>query len=190
MLKKEKNLIILVVVLAFVFSLAGNIQAVEDIDVDFNQPFLLTSAGQSPDVQMARSLSMRAELDFQFEQVADGTYLEEVESVVFVVGGSSKGLGSAGLDEDEEKERIENLFAEIKERDIPVVGMQLGGAARRGHLSDEFIDLVFPRVDYFIVMEDANEDGKFTEIAEENDIPHMFIEKITDAQEPLAELFE
>lgn len=185
----RKRLAILVIALVFVFSMVVNVQAVEDIGVDFDQPFLLTSAGQSPDVQMARSLAMRAELDFEFEQVADGTYLDEVESVVFVVGGSSKGLGSAGLDEEEEIERIESLFAEIKERDIPVLGMQLGGAARRGHLSDEFIKLVFPRVDYFIVMEDANEDGLFTEIAEENDIPHMFIEKITGAQEPMAELF-
>lgn len=68
--------------------------------------------------------------------------------------------------------------------------MHIGGAARRGELSDKFVNAAAPYADYLIVVEEGNKDGAFTKIAEEKNIPMDTIPKITNAVEPLTKAFE
>ncbi|MFW5855855.1 MAG: DUF6305 family protein [Bacillota bacterium] len=158
---------------------------------DFSEPILVTSAGQSPDAQMARAILARIGLDHEFEELISADEIEEdTETFVIVVGGSSKGLGAAGLDEDEEMDRIEELLKAIKDREINLIAMHLGGESRRGAISDPFIELVFPEADYLIVYEEGDEEDRLMrEIAEENDIELTYVDKVANSEEPLKDVF-
>ena len=183
----NKKMFTMTIMLLLVFGLSLGVAAEE---FSMTEPFLLTSIGQSPDVDMAASLSNRAELDFEFDALAEAEKLEEVESLILVVGGSSKGLGDAGIDSDVEIERAEALIETAREKEMPIVGMHLGGQARRGDLSDSLIEAVFPEVDYYIVVEEGDHDEMFSNIAEEYEVAGEFVDATAMAQQPLVDLFE
>lgn len=98
---------------------------------------------------------------------------------MIVIGGSSKGLGAAGISADAELERTKALLAEAKKRGMKIIGLHVGGEARRGELSDRFINEVVPSCDYFIVVEEGNKDGLFTKLCG-NKIPLDIVQKISD----------
>ena len=50
--------------------------------------------------------------------------------------------------------------------------MHIGGAARRGELSDKFVNAAAPNVDYLIIVEEGNKDGLFTKMSTEKNIPN------------------
>lgn len=70
------------------------------------QPLLITSAGQSTDVQIAGVLAKRAGLDATLSKAATEEELGNIRTLVLVIGVSMKGLGVAGLDLDQETSRI------------------------------------------------------------------------------------
>ena len=70
--------------------------------------------------------------------------------VIAVVGGSSKGLGAAGISKEEEKVRGKTLLQEAKRRGIKVLVMHIGGDRRRGELTDAFIKAVAGLADRLI----------------------------------------
>jgi hypothetical protein len=67
--------------------------------------------------------------------------------------------------------------------------MHLGGKERRGENSMIMIDLITPECDYVVVREDANEDGYFTKLCEDNDVPLTLITKTTEVTDVLKALF-
>ncbi len=78
-------------------------------DALFDQPLLITSVGQSADGQMVRIIAQRAGLNFTYDAVAGTDALSGYKTVVLVVGGSSKGLGAAGINLDQEEQRAQAL---------------------------------------------------------------------------------
>ena len=64
-----------------------------------------------------------------------------------------------------------------------------GGAARRGTLSDQFSDLALGCADYIMVVEEGNDDGKFSDAATDAGIPITMLYTIADAVTPLQEIF-
>lgn len=152
-------------------------------------PFLITSIGQSPEAMMIRALSNRSQIPHLFDQVAMVEDLDEVSSIIMVVGGSLKGLGAAGLDQNKELARTESLLAAIEEREIFLIAMHLGGTARRGAMSDDFIEAVFPKAQLLIVYEPGDADGMMAGIAEEHEIPFLYLEMVAEAEEILKTIF-
>ena len=110
----------------------------------FEQPLLITSAGQSAEVQLASVLAKRAGLNAVLNKVATAQDLENIKTVVLVIGASLKGLGAAGLDVAKEKKRVHLLLEEAQKKNIPLLCFHLGGEARRGKLSDELISTFLP----------------------------------------------
>lgn len=100
------------------------------------------------------------------------------KTIIFSIGASLKGMGASGLSVKSEKNRLEGILdyaegSENEESGIDVIGVHIGGSARRGapgSANEIMINTVAPRCDYLIVSSGGNNDGKFTEIAEENDI--------------------
>lgn len=87
--------------------------------------------------------------------VADGSI------VLLVIGTSSKGLGSAGTDVTKETARA-TAFTEAAAADkITLVVVHLGGADRRGSLSDGVIKASLPSADLVLVVAGGNDDGLF-----------------------------
>ena len=155
-------------------------------------PVLITSVGQSADASMLNALmtKMKNPPEFTFNATATADDLTDVKTVVICSGASSKGLGAAGISADDEKARATALFDAISASDdITVVVAHLGGTARRGELSDEFSDMCLVYADYIIVMEEGNDDGKFSDYAAANGIPVTLVNSIKETAVPLENLF-
>jgi len=157
----------------------------------FEQPILITSAGQSSgDAQIALQLAKKAGLTATLSKMAEEKDLENQKTLVLVLGASMKGLGSAGLDTNKEKDRVRALLAEAKRKSLPILCLHLGGEQRRGELTDEIINEFLPPAKMAMVLKSGNKDGLFTKICKEKNIPLIEIEKTLDAVEPLKTIFK
>lgn len=157
----------------------------------FEQPLLITSAGQSSgDAQIALQLAKRAGLTATLSKSGSGKDLENQKTLVLVLGASMKGLGAAGMDANKEKERIREIVAEAKKKAIPVLAMHLGGGQRRGELTDEIVNEFLPSAKMAIILKSGNQDGLFTKICKGKEIPLIEVDKSLDAVEPLKKLFK
>ena len=155
----------------------------------FAQPVLITSAGQSADVQIGSVLAKRTGLTAALSKNATAQDLEDCKTLILVIGVSMKGLGAAGLDLDQEKSRVRALIDEARSRGIPLLCLHLGGEARRGELSDQMIQSFLPDAQMAIVVKSGNADGMFTRICADNDIPLLEVERTVDVQKPLEDIF-
>jgi len=155
----------------------------------FEHPLLITSAGQSADVQIAGVLAKRAGLAATLSKAATEAELENIRTLALVIGVSMKGLGAAGLDLDQETSRVNRLVDAAKSQNIPLLCLHLGGEARRGNLSDQLITAFLPSARMVIVVKSGNKDGFFTRICEEKTVPLLELERTVDAIESLKTLF-
>lgn len=140
--------------------------------VDFEAPVLVTSFGQSTDGSMIEQVMKRLKtVSYSYNPTATGADLDGVKTVVIAVGNSTKGLGAAGISQEQETARAKEFMAAVEKKGVKVILCHIGGATRRGSLSDAFADMVLPLSSYMVVKEDGNEDGKFTSYASLNSIP-------------------
>jgi len=156
----------------------------------FEQPVLLTSSGQSADVQMVKVLLDRANIKYVINPTVKAEEVKDVKTLILAVGGSSKGLGAAGINAEQEMERTLGVISKAKELNLKIITVHIGGEARRGELSDKFINACVPKSDYVIVVAEGNKDNLFTKLTKDNNIPMDVVNKITDAVEPLKKVFE
>lgn len=175
--------------LCCLFFLVVQSEPQENIAPLFDQPVLITSAGQSAEVQMVSVLAKRAKLDFTLSKMAGAQDLGQIRTVCLVIGVSLKGLGAAGLDMDQERQRITSLLKAAEEKNIPILCFHLGGEQRRGQQSDAMIEEFLPAARMAIVVKSGNLDGLFNRICEAHGIPLVEVEKTVDALQPLKEVF-
>jgi hypothetical protein len=186
---KKALLTILPLTLVLSFPGTGALPAEEPSSI-FEQPFLLTSAGQNADVQMAAVLAKRAGLGYTLSKLAAPKDLENMKTLALVIGASLKGLGAAGLDVDKEKARISALITAAQKANIAILCLHLGGEARRGAQTDELISDILPLARMAIVVKSGNADGIFTKICQAKNIPLIEVEKTADALTPLKTAFK
>jgi len=130
---------------------------------EFEQPMLITSIGQSADAQMVKALAERNGLKYTYEVAAKADGLGDAKTLMLVIGGSSKGMGAAGVNQGQEEERAKALIAKAKERNVKIIAMHVGGSSRRGELTDRFIPLM-ANADYAIVVVDGDKDKAFSNV--------------------------
>ncbi|MDR7520257.1 MAG: DUF6305 family protein [Armatimonadota bacterium] len=94
-------------------------------------PVLLTSAGQSADFQIVKILFDRLKVPATAKALAGPEDLANARTLVVAIGGSTKGLGAAGIDADGELARVQTLLARAREAKLKVLALHIGGAARR-----------------------------------------------------------
>lgn len=152
-------------------------------------PVLITSIGQSADVSMLDALMKKIGADYTFNATASAEDVAGYKTVILVSGASSKGLGAAGISQEDEIARAEAIAQTVKDNNITVIVAHLGGSARRGTLSDQFNDLALSCASYVMVVEEGNDDGKFTDAATDAGIPITLLYSIADALTPLQEIF-
>ena len=153
------------------------------------EPILITSFGQSADSSMLDALMKKTAAEFTFNATATADDLANYGTIIIASGASSKGLGAAGISEEDEVARAEAIVQAVQDSDVTVILAHLGGAARRGTLSDEFTDMALQCADYIMVVEEGNDDGKFTDAATDAGIPITLLYTIADATTPLEEIF-
>lgn len=154
------------------------------------KPALLTSVGQSADIEMVKVLLSRSKIEFTMDGLVKGSGLAatKAKTLILAIGGSSKGLGAAGISAESELERTKALIAEAKKLGMKIIGIHVGGEARRGELSDKFINAAVPFCDYVIVVAEGNQDNLFNKLCGTK-IPLDSVKKIADAGAPLAAAF-
>ncbi|HUW92768.1 MAG TPA: DUF6305 family protein [Bacteroidales bacterium] len=174
----------IIILLALIFS-ASIVQAQK-----FEQPVLISSAGQSADVKLVKMLAQRQGLNATTVLMAKPSDLNGIKTLIIVPGFSSKGLGAAGVSQQEEFERVQSLIKSANELQIPIVMLHIGGNARRKGQSDSFNQLVGDNSKLMIVVKQADEDGFFTTISNAKKIPLLLVDKIAETEIPLGNLFK
>jgi len=154
-------------------------------------PVLITSAGQNPDGSTVAALLKRAKIK-DYDDVpailAKDVDWNKFNTIIIVIGGSGKGLGSAGISTEEDIDRVNALVAACKEHGKKIITMHIGGQDRRGANSVPF--LPFAAVgDLMIVNSNGNADGYFTKLANDNKIPFIEVAKNTELGTLLGTIF-
>jgi hypothetical protein len=171
-------------------SLNGIGQSADTSSFVAQEPVLISSSGQSADVLMLKVLSEKAGLKYVFDKTASPDLVDSVKSVILVTGGSTKGLGAANIDKDAEYKRVEEIISHARKNKLPIITFHVGGKSRRGTLSDYFNKLAAENADYLVVVAGGDEDGFFSNIAKEKNIPIESPEKIASIQEILIRIFQ
>jgi hypothetical protein len=138
---------------------------------------------------MVKVLLDKNKTAYRFNPLGGPDDLKQVKSLIVVIGGSTKGMGAAGIDADKEAARVQKLLAKARETRIPVIGMHIGGKARRGDLSDRFINLVILHSSYLIVVKEGDGDQAFSRGAAKHNVPIALVERISEVREPLQSIY-
>jgi hypothetical protein len=131
----------------------------------FEQPVLITSIGQSADGQMVKSLAERSGLKYTYDALAKPEDAAKHKTLILVVGGSSKGLGAAGINVAQEEQRAKALIAKAQEAKLKIIVAHVGGESRRGEMTDRFVTATVSHADYMIVVADGDKDKIFAKAA-------------------------
>lgn len=153
-------------------------------------PVFITSFGQSQDSNFVNLLSGRAKLERTHKVIgmADDPAWKGANTLIAVIGGSSKGLGSAGLNISSEVKRCDDLMKAARNQKKYIIGMHIGGVDRRGPTSEAFLHYA-GEVDYMIVKADGNQDGYFTKLCADKKVPLYIIENTKELEGILKEIF-
>lgn len=156
----------------------------------FTTPAILTSIGQSADVDIANTLCTKAGIEVTMNKSITGEELpDDCKTLILAVGGSSKGLGAAGIDADQELARTDALLSAAKEKGITVLALHTGGSARRGTLSDSFITPAFQGCEGAIVVSEGDSDGLMSGILSGNGTPAIYVDNTAGTLEALKTAF-
>jgi hypothetical protein len=172
------------IILLFIIQITSNLHAQK-----FGQPVLISSAGQSADVKLVKMLAQRQKLNDTTILMAKPSDLTGIKTLLIVPGFSSKGLGAAGVSQQDEFLRVQALIKSANDMKIPIVMVHIGGNARRKGQSDTFNQLVADNSKIMIVVKQGDEDGFFTTISKNKNIPITIVEKIADTEVPIGKLF-
>jgi hypothetical protein len=155
------------------------------------RPAYLTTVGQSADIEMVKVLFERIAVPHQLNAQAKAADLAAsgAKTLVLVVGGSTKGLGAAGVSAEAEIDRAKAVIAQARKLNMTIIGLHVGGEARRGELSDKFIEAAIPSCNYVIVVAEGDKDGFFDKLCG-GKIPLDKVERISKAVEPLQKAFK
>jgi len=160
------------------------------------QPLFITNAGQGPGGKMARLLVIRSKAVEEWTYNAEPREKELNEkpykTLLIVIGSSAKGLGASGITIDDEIARLEIMIKEAKRLNMQIIAAHIEGTARRDNErgpNERSIDAVAPFADYIIVQKDGNADGRFTKIAEENNIPLTIIDNTLDLIQVIEKMY-
>jgi hypothetical protein len=161
-------------------------------------PILVTSCGQSPGPLKITVFLKRLGIEYDYKTDATDKDLatKKYKTVIVVTGASLKGMGAAGVSMKDELVRTAALLDAAKKQGVLIVGAHVEGMARRaqgadaGDNSDEqSIDAVCPKAQVLLIRKDGDEDGRFTAIANKQNIPMVAFEKNLEIEGVLKTLF-
>lgn len=175
----------------------------QETPVKAELPVLVTSCGQSPGPTYIKVFMTRLGFDFEFSTLATAEDMvarkeagNPFKSIIIVTGASLKGMGAAGISIEDELARTNKLIEEARKQGMTIIGAHIEGMDRRaqgaapGDNSDELsIDAVCPLSDLLLIKQEGDEDGRFTAISTDEDIPMILFEKLTGLNDILKDIF-
>ncbi len=158
--------------------------------VKFAKPGLITTIGQSSDIAVVKALlNNRLKLGLDVKPTAQPGDLTGVKTLVIVLGASTKGLGAAGIDLDQEKARAVALMKAAKEQHVQVLGLHVGGETRRGKTTDDLIELTVCDSKQIVVVASGNKDKMFNTLAGKCNVPVTEVANLAAAGDAVKSLF-
>jgi hypothetical protein len=146
----------------------------------------LMSVGQSPDAVMVRvGILKKMNVESYYNAMLKAENLTDQKVLIAVIGGSSKGLGAAGINKEAEMARAKGVFDAAKSKGIRILVMHVGGEGRRGDLSDFFVNGAVPFGEKIIVVKSGNTDGLFDKL-KNAEASLIEVDKIHDTSGPLS----
>ncbi len=127
----------------------------------------------------------KLKVDSRMEKFLKADDLKDEKVVIAVVGGSSKGLGAAGIEKDTEIKRVKDLVKAAKAKGMKILVMHIGGQGRRGKLSDMFIADSVPLADKLIVVKGGDHDGLFSKLLKGKDVEMLSADSVRGTAQPL-----
>jgi len=200
---KDLPKLLMVFWLLFLFLLTS-LALTQEKAIKADLPVLVTSCGQSPGPVRLKVFMKRLKIDHVYNVMATADDLiaakkegKPFKSLIIVTGASLKGMGAAGISLEDELDRTKALIAEAKKQGIMVIGSHIEGMERRsqgasaGDNSDELsIDTVCPESALLLIRKDGDEDGRFTAISEDKNIPLLVFVKNMEIPVVLKSLYE
>ncbi|MCR4424891.1 MAG: DUF6305 family protein [Firmicutes bacterium] len=156
----------------------------------FQLPAVITAPGQAPEYAIVNMMFNRIRIPVKTDPMLEADQIGDAKTLIIIIGGSGKGLGAAGVDLADEVARAKRLLQTAKQRGTRVLGIHVGGEARRGDNSQVMIDLVTPQCACVIVRSDGNADGVFTKLTQQAKIPLLVIEKTTELSDIFMNMFQ
>ena len=207
-MKNTTKFIASIAIFFLIISIGGSLSTRQSDTPKAELPVIISSCGQSPGATMLKVIFMKMKLEhqpkaYEINMLATANDLKSAKeagapykSLIIVMGASLKGMGAAGISMDDEISRTEALITEARDQGIKIIGAHIEGIKRRaqgasvGDNTDELsIDTVAPNSQILIVRKDGNEDGRFTLIADEKNIPLILIEKNLDLLQELQKIY-
>lgn len=163
--------------------------------LSFEGPVLITSFGQSTDTNSLGAVfktfaAKGYNVDYTCQLSITAEDVKNYKTIIIVPGMSSKGLGAAGISKEDEYARVEKILAETKKQGTAIILAHVGGVERRGVDSDKLTDMVAEQAKYMFVVEKANDDYKFTNLAAAKNIPYTFVLSTAKVADFLPKLFK
>jgi len=152
-------------------------------------PVLITSAGQSTDAYILRDIANQLMILNYLRPQAKKPDLEDVGTIVFVVGYSSFGTKLQGISYSQEKERIKELLSAAKENGISILTVAMGSTNLRDKKTAELIELVAAESDYIIGLQSTAYGSILEKAAEDKSIPLTLVSSVDDIPGPFASAF-
>jgi len=206
-MKKIQTASLIFLSFLIIFGLSS-LNATENDGPKADLPVIVSSCGQSPGPALLKVLFMKMKLEhepkaYEINPLATADDLIKMKeagtpyrTLIIVMGASLKGMGAAGISIDNELVRTKKLIEEARNQGITLIGAHIEGMKRRsqgasaGDNTDELsIDAVAPASDLLIINKAGDEDGRFTTIADEKNIPIVFVEKNLELLEELKKIF-
>lgn len=156
----------------------------------FPKPILITCTGQDPGALILEQLFERLGIPATTNELIVPSKMGGFKTMIAVTGASLKGLGAAGLDQDEEMERDNLIFKKAKDSGIKIVVAHIEGSARRNEIADKFIVPFVPKADYLLILEESNKDGLFTKLSKQYNIPMTVFKDIAALPEIIKAMFQ
>jgi hypothetical protein len=150
---------------------------------------LITSAGQSTDTYIIKDIANKLMIHNYFMPQASKLDLEDIQSVVFVVGYSEINDTLFDTTYEGEKERIEKLIESCNALDLTVITVFIGGNHRKDKRTVWMLDYIGSNSDYIITTADGDRDQSLYSLANELKIPFTIVDKLDDISEPFASAF-
>lgn len=156
----------------------------------FPSPILVTCTGQTPGSLTLKSFLDAVGIPSTHDNMILPSKMGGYKTMVVVMGASLKGLGAAGIDQDEETERDDMIFKKAKDSGMKIVAAHIEGVARRNAIADKFITPYVPKADFLLVLEEGNEDGLFTKLSAQYKIPMVTFKDFSELPAILTAMFK
>ena len=133
----------------------------------------ITSIGQSQDMIEYKEVVLDHTNYFEYEMdsLLSASKVEEGSCVLLFVGCSIKALAASELTIDDELSRAKDYVELAKSKKITLICFHIGGLARRGATSDQFIKALFPYSNMNIYLDSGNGDKLLSSLSNDNNIP-------------------